>query len=714
MTADYEAFRQKVRTLAEEKIPPMAMDLDLNDRFPREFVNDLAEAGLMGLPYETEYEGGGQDVKSYAIAVEELSRVDGGIGVILSAHTSLGTYPIAHFGNEAQKQKYLPDIASGRKLAAFGLTEENAGSDAGETETTAVLDGDDYVLNGKKIFITNAPEADTYVVFASTDRSKGTRGISAFIVEKGMPGFTFSRPYDKMGIRSSCTAELHFDNVRVPRENLLGLEGQGFKIAMATLDGGRIGIAAQALGIAQGAYEEALAYARERVQFGAPIGMNQGISFKLADMATKLEAARLLVYQAADLKQAGLPYSKEAAMAKMYASDIALEVCNDALQIFGGSGYLKGMGVERRYRDAKITTIYEGTNEIQRVVIASHILGKLKKPDRQEKKAQIIDELNLEASVRKLASILKQKGLGEPEEVEAPVKTAKKILAIGQGAGNIRNAQAARQAAEAMGFVFAGSRPAAEVHHFMGMDRFIGLSGQKASADLYIAAGISGAPQHVKGLDNVKTVIAINTDPSAPIFRRADYGIIGDMNVILPMLVKELTGEETRPAGQLYVCSLCGYIYDPAVGDPENGIAPGTEFADLPEDWTCPICGAGKDLFEPAALEEETVLEEKVQTVPAGPVWTCSLCGYIYDGEIPFEDLPADWVCPMCGAPKDLFTAEGAVQEAEAVAEEAAGGKTWTCSLCGYIYDGEIPFEDLPDDWVCPICGAAKDLFVES
>lgn len=713
---DYETFRQKVRTLAEENIPPIAMDLDLNDEFPHAFVRQMADAGLMGLPYDTEYEGAGADVKSYAIAVEELSRVDGGIGVILSAHTSLGTYPIAHFGNEEQKRKYLPDIASGRKLAAFGLTEDNAGSDAGGTETVAVRDGDDYIITGKKIFITNAPEADTYVVFASTDKSKGTRGISAFILEKGMPGFTFSIPYDKMGIRSSCTAQLHFDHVRVPKENLLGLEGQGFKIAMATLDGGRIGIAAQALGIAQGAYEEALEYARERVQFGAPIGMNQGISFKLADMATKLEAARLLVYQAAELKQAGKPYSKEAAMAKMYASDIALEVCNDALQIFGGSGYLKGMGVERRYRDAKITTIYEGTNEIQRVVIASHILGKMKKPDKAAKKAQIIDELTLEASVKKLASILRQKRLQEPEAVDAPLSTANRILAIGQGAGNIRNAEAAKEAAKALGFVFAGSRPAAEVHHFMGMDRFIGLSGQKTHGDLYIAAGISGAPQHLKGIEDVKTVVAINTDPTAPIFQRADYGIVGDINVILPLLVKELTGEPPRTPARLMVCSLCGYIYDPAVGDPENGIEPGTAFEDLPADWVCPICGADKDRFEPAEepAQETEVAEEALPAAPAGPIWTCSLCGYIYDGEIPFEDLPADWVCPMCGAPKELFTAEGAVlEEAAAVARET-GASVWTCSLCGYIYDGEIPFEDLPADWVCPICGAGKDLFEKS
>ncbi len=609
----HEEFRSRVRALAEENIPSIAMSLDENNAFPTEFVNKMKEAGLMGLPYETQYEGAGDDVLSYAIAVEELSRVDGGIGVILSAHTSLGTYPIAAFGNEAQKEKYLKDLASGRKLGAFGLTEENAGSDAAGTETTARLEGDHYVLNGKKIFITNAPIADTYVVFASTNPEKGTRGISAFIVEKGMPGFTFSDHYNKMGIRSSSTAELHFKDVKVPKENLLGLEGQGFKIAMSTLDGGRIGIAAQALGIAQGAYEDALAYAKEREQFGAPIAVNQGVSFKLAEMATKLEAARLLVYKAAEMKQNHEPYSKNAAMAKLYASDIALEVCNDALQIFGGSGYLKGMGVERRYRDAKITTIYEGTNEIQKVVIASNILGKLKKVAKEEakqaiakesggRKGQIIDELTLADSVKKLASILKTDfDFSDREDLETPIASARKILGIGQGAETMENADKAKDAAKTLGMAIGGSRPAAEVHHFIGMDRFIGMSGQKANADLYIAAGISGSKPHLKGIEKVKTVIAINTDPHAPIFKNADYGIVGDMNEVLPMLVKELAqpASEEKDLGGLYQCTLCGYIYDPAIGDPENGIAPGTPFASLPEDWSCPYCGAAKADFIP-------------------------------------------------------------------------------------------------------------------
>ena len=300
-TQAHEQLRAKIRAFAEEEVKPIAFSLDQANEFPAEAVKKLGELGLMGIPYPKEYGGAGLDAISYAIAVEELSRVDGGTGVILSAHVSLGSWPIFAYGTEEQKRKYLVPLAKGEKIGAFGLTEPNAGSDAGGTETTAVLKGDHYVLNGGKIFITNAPKADTYVVFAVTTPDIGTRGISAFIVEKGWKGFYFGDHYDKMGIRSSSTAELIFDNVEVPRENLLGKEGDGFKIAMSTLDGGRIGIAAQALGIAQGAYESALEYSKERVQFGKPIAAQQSLAFKLADMATKLRCARLLVYSAAEM-----------------------------------------------------------------------------------------------------------------------------------------------------------------------------------------------------------------------------------------------------------------------------------------------------------------------------------------------------------------------------------------------------------------------------
>ena len=456
-TRGQEALRAQIRQFAEEEIRPQAFLMDQNNEFPEEAIRKLGERGWMGLPYPAEYGGAGLDVMSYAIAVEELARVDGGAGVILSAHVSLGSWPIFAFGTEEQKRKYLVPLAKGEKIGAFGLTEPNAGSDAGGTETTAIDKGDHWVLNGGKIFITNAPKADTYVVFAVTTPDIGTRGISAFIVEKGWKGFTFGDHYDKMGIRSSATAELIFNNVRVPKENMLGKEGEGFKIAMATLDGGRIGIAAQALGIAQGAFEHALAYAKERVQFGKPIGAQQIISFKLADMATKLRCARYLIYSAAELKEQHQPYGMESAMAKMYASDIALEVTNDALQIIGGSGFLKGI------KDAS-------------------------------------------------------------------------------------------------------------------------------------------------------TIVAINQNGNAPIFKNCDYGIVGNLMEVLPLLTEALGTEPKEPAppmvkmkrpqppkpepiGATYICSGCGYEYDPTQGDEAAEIPLETLFEQLPEDWVCPECGEDKEQF---------------------------------------------------------------------------------------------------------------------
>lgn len=587
----------------------------------------MGELGLMGLPYEKEYGGAGLDVLSYAIAVEELSRVDGGTGVILSAHTSLGTYPIAAFGSEEQKQKYLPDLCSGKKIGAFGLTEPNAGSDAGGTETTAEDMGDYYLLNGEKIFITNGGEADTYVVFAVTTPGIGTRGISAFIVEKGWEGFTFEPHYDKLGIRSSATCQLNFNDVKIPKENLLGKEGQGFKIAMSTLDGGRIGIAAQALGIAQGAFEAAVEYSKERIQFGRPICAQQSIAFKIADMATKLRCARFLVYSAAELKQAHLPYGKEAAMAKMYASDIALEVTNEALQIFGGSGYLKGMPVERFYRDAKITTIYEGTNEIQRVVIAAAILGKVKKAaaapaaaaapssETGPRKRQILKGLP-EETVAALVEALKKDGydftVGIP--ADTPIAAAERVVSAGQGIGSKENMKLIEDLAAAAGAAIGSSRPVAETLRYVPLDRYVGMSGQKFKGNLYIACGISGAVQHLKGIKDASTIVAINKNKNARIFKNCDYGIVGDVNVILPLLTKALdTGEKLPappmvkmkrsvpkaelPPRKIGVCLGCGYEYDPIAGDPENEVAPGTAFKDLPEGWACPHCGEGVQSF---------------------------------------------------------------------------------------------------------------------
>ncbi|MGX9756680.1 acyl-CoA dehydrogenase [Clostridioides difficile] len=370
----YQMLKELYVSFAENEVKPLATELDEEERFPYETVEKMAKAGMMGIPYPKEYGGEGGDTVGYIMAVEELSRVCGTTGVILSAHTSLGSWPIYQYGNEEQKQKFLRPLANGEKLGAFGLTEPNAGTDASGQQTTAVLDGDEYILNGSKIFITNAIAGDIYVVMAMTDKAKGNRGISAFIVEKGTPGFSFGVKEKKMGIRGSATSELIFEDCRIPKENLLGKEGQGFKIAMSTLDGGRIGIAAQALGLAQGALDETVKYVKERVQFGRPLSKFQNTQFQLADMEVRIQAARHLVYQAAINKDLGKPYGVEAAMAKLFAAETAMEVTTKAVQLHGGYGYTRDYPVERMMRDAKITEIYEGTSEVQRMVISGKLL----------------------------------------------------------------------------------------------------------------------------------------------------------------------------------------------------------------------------------------------------------------------------------------------------------------------------------------------------
>lgn len=374
LSEEHEMIRKMVRDFAKNEVEPTAAERDEEERFDRAIFDQMGELGLCGIPWPEEYGGIGGDYLGYVIAVEELSRVCASVGVTLSAHTSLAGWPIFKFGNEEQKQKFLRPMAEGKKIGAYGLTEPGSGSDAGNMKTTAKKDGEHYIINGSKIFITNAGDAEIYVVFARTDIEAGSRGVSAFIVEKGTPGFSFGKKEKKLGIRSSPTLEIIFEDCRVPAENLLGKEGEGFKIAMMTLDGGRNGIAAQAVGIAQGALDASVNYAKERKQFGKPIGANQGIGFKLADMATKVEAARLLTYQAAWRESEGLPYGKESAMSKLFAGDIAMEVTTDAVQVFGGYGYTKEYPVERYMRDAKITQIYEGTQEIQRLVISKMLL----------------------------------------------------------------------------------------------------------------------------------------------------------------------------------------------------------------------------------------------------------------------------------------------------------------------------------------------------
>ena len=366
LSEEHIQLQQTFREFAENEVKPLAKELDETERFPTETVRKMAELGMMGLPIPEEYGGSGIDQIGYVLAVEELSKVCATTGIILSAHTSLCCWPIMTFGTEEQKEKYLKPLASGQKLGAFALTEPSAGTDASMQKSTAVLEGDHYVLNGNKVFITNAGAADVFIVFAMTDKEQGTRGITAFILERDMPGFTMGKPENKMGLRASSTCELVFDNVRVPVENRLGAEGKGFKIAMATLDGGRIGVGAQAVGISQGAIDEAVKFTKERIQFGRRISQFQNTQFTLADMQTRTDAARLLVWRAAAAEQAGQPYTHLAAMAKLFASETASYVTNRAVQLCGGYGYT----VERMMRDAKVTEIYEGTSEVQRMVIS--------------------------------------------------------------------------------------------------------------------------------------------------------------------------------------------------------------------------------------------------------------------------------------------------------------------------------------------------------
>lgn len=373
-TEEQEMMRKMVRDFAQNEVAKEVERMEEEDRHPKELVQKMGELGLMGIPISEEYGGSGMDFTSYIIAIHELSKVSAAVGVILSVHTSVGTNPILYFGTEEQKKKYLPKLASGEYLGAFALTESSAGSDAASLKTRAKKDGDNYILNGSKTFITNGGVADTYITFARTSDEQGAKGVSAFILEKDTPGLVIGKTEKKMGLHGTKTVELIFDQCKVPKEQLLGKEGEGFKIAMANLNFGRIGIAAQALGIGEAALEHAVNYAKEREQFGEPIAHNQGISFKLADMATAVEASKLLVYQAGAMVQAGVPCNKQASMAKLYAAKTARQNAIEAVQVYGGYGYTEDYPVERFFRDAKITEIYEGTSEIQHIVIAKSLL----------------------------------------------------------------------------------------------------------------------------------------------------------------------------------------------------------------------------------------------------------------------------------------------------------------------------------------------------
>jgi alkylation response protein AidB-like acyl-CoA dehydrogenase len=376
LTEEQLMIQEVVRNFVDTEVIPVASDLDKTHEFPWEFIKKMGEIGIMGIPVPTQYGGAGSDIVTYSMVIEELARAWASLALIVAVHTSVGTLPILQFGTDEQKERFLPKLATGESIGGFALTEPDAGSDAGAIKTVAVRDGDHYVLNGSKVFITNGSVATHPIIIAYTDVAKGTRGMSAFIVEKGTPGFTYGTKEEKLGMHASDTSELIFQDCRVPVANLLGKEGMGLKIALVALDGGRIGIGSQAVGIARGALEESIKYSKERHQFKRPIGKFQAVSFKIAEMATNIDAARLLVQRAAYLKDSGVKrFSKEASMAKVFASEVAMDVTTKAIQVFGGYGYTTDYVVERFFRDAKVTEIYEGTSEIQRLVIARSLLG---------------------------------------------------------------------------------------------------------------------------------------------------------------------------------------------------------------------------------------------------------------------------------------------------------------------------------------------------
>ena len=375
LTDEQRMIREVARDFAEREVRPIAFEIDRDARFPHETIKRMGELGLMGIMIPERWGGAGGDTVAYAVAMEEIARVCGSHAVVMSVNNSLFCDPIYKYGTDAQRDRFLRPVASGHEIGCFALTEPQAGSDATNQHTVAVRDGDDYVVNGRKVFITSGREASAALVLVQTDQAQGSRGISALLIEKSRPGFLVPKTEDKLGIRASDTAEFVFEDCRVPVANRLGEEGQGFKIAMASLDGGRIGIAAQALGLAVGAFERAIAYARERKAFGVAIGQHQMVQWMLADMATAIEGARLLIWLAASLKDAGRPFSTQSAMAKLFAADMAMKVTTDAVQIHGGYGFIKEYEVERFFRDAKITQIYEGTSQIQKLVIARAVLG---------------------------------------------------------------------------------------------------------------------------------------------------------------------------------------------------------------------------------------------------------------------------------------------------------------------------------------------------
>ncbi len=514
-TEEQLALKAQIRAFCEKEIKPEMRRLEDAQVYPLRTIKMLGEMGFMGMPFPREYGGMGLDYLTYVMLVEEISKISPSHGVAVQTHHALATWPIFTYGTEEQKRKYVPDLASGRKIGAFGLTEPNAGTDAAMQQTIAEDKGDYWLLNGSKMFISGAGVADVYVVMAMTDKSKGNHGISAFIVEKGMPGFSFGTNEDKLGIRSSTVAELLFNNCRVPKENLLYEEGKGFKVAMTALDVGRLGIAAQALGIAQESFDMTVRYMKHREQFGKPLSSLQALSFTMAELETKIEGARFLLYRAADhLDQGKSDISVTAAKAKLACSTVAMETTLKAVQFHGGYGYIKDLPLERYMRDAKITEIYEGTSEVMKMVISGGIFGRGAK--HEEKQVRILKD----------ASELKAVLAEHPGDI---------CWSGGRGL-TAAGFEKLQQLAEKTGGGFGASRGAVRAGLAKEEDQ-VGLTGRTVAPAVYVAVGISGMTQHLAGMKGSGLVVAINRNPQAPIFAAADVGLVGDAEEILDELL---------------------------------------------------------------------------------------------------------------------------------------------------------------------------------
>lgn len=510
-------LKNMLREFCLKEIEPELKYMDMTAEYPLRTVKMLGEMGMMGMPFPKEYGGMGMDYVSYVMAIEEISKISPSHGVIVQTHNALSAWPIFTYGTEEQKKKYLPDMLSGKKIGAFGLTEPNAGTDAAMQQTMAEDKGEYWLLNGSKMFISGAGIADVYVVMAMTDKSKGTKGISSFIIEKGMDGFTFGTNENKMGISGSTVAELLFNDCKVPKENLLGEEGKGFKVAMTSLDVGRLGVAAQALGIAQGAFDMTVKYMKHREQFGKPLSGFQALAFEMAEMETKIEAARFMLYRAADVREKGEPNTTvTAAKAKLACASVAMDVTVKAVQFHGGYGYMKDLPLERFMRDAKITEIYEGTSEVMKLVVSGSIFGRGSKHETKEPE--------IFSSSKDLLKALE------------PMKGTEIICAGGRGLTDKEGFGLLEQLAEKLGATTGASRGAVRAE-LAPEEKQIGLTGRKVSPGVYIAVGISGMTQHIAGMKESNIIVAINKNPKAPIFEEADYGIVGDAKDILKELI---------------------------------------------------------------------------------------------------------------------------------------------------------------------------------